>query len=111
MINPPLFTVKTSSNTTRSHHASAESLAQSSTADRFTRMKVLDETNVVGNEKTINPDLQLPEKLSLVVGFAVVDVWGQINNKNEFGLFSSTRTSNQVFERILRDSACILELA
>ena len=111
MIKPLLFMAETSSNRASSHYASGESLAQSSAADHFTRMKVSDETsetNVIGDEKTINTHLLLPEKLSLVGDFAAVGVWERINKKNVFVLFSSTRDSNKVFERVLRDNSCIL---
>ena len=61
--------------------------------------------------KNNEPSLATTEKLSLVGDFAGVDVWGRIHKKIEFGLFSSTRTSKKVYERVLRDNACVLELA
>ena len=51
MINQLLITVETSSNTTSSRYASAEFLAQFSTADRYTRMKVSDEINMINDKK------------------------------------------------------------
>ena len=40
MINLPLFMDETSSSTTSGHYCSMESLAQSSSIDRFTLMKI-----------------------------------------------------------------------
>ena len=51
MINQLLITVETSSNTTSSRYASAEFLAQFSTADRYTHMKVSDEINMISDNK------------------------------------------------------------
>ena len=62
MINPLLIAVETSSNITSSRYVSAESSTKSSTADHFTHIKALDETNMIGDEKTINPHLRLLEK-------------------------------------------------